>query len=140
MARAEPLTGVGPFQWNVHRYVLDPKGPVIVVDAHNSYLQIAAEYGLVTLAVYGALLAHAMLIIGLSVLRRERRARIGWAGIGICVAAFTYPFAELTNSHFFNVRLGAVGWLLIATAVTLVAGRASALHGAPEGRLAPKPV
>ena len=139
MARAEPLTGVGPFQWNVQRYVLDPDGPVVVVDAHNSYLQIAAEFGLVIVAMYGVLLAVEMLIVGLSVLRRGHRARIGWAGIGICVAALAYPFAELTNSHFFNVRLGAVGWLLIATAVTLVTSRASAGRPTPDGALEPSP-
>lgn len=119
MARSEPLTGVGPFQWSVRRYELDPTGPVIVVDAHNSYFQIAAEYGVITLGAYVILLGLALAVSAFSILRRSAREALGWAGLGVVVAAFAYPIAELTNSHFFNVRVGAVGWLLIAAAVAL---------------------
>ncbi|MCI0582970.1 MAG: O-antigen ligase family protein, partial [Chloroflexi bacterium] len=129
MARAEPLAGVGPFQWNVRRYVLDPEGPEIIVDAHNSYLQIGAEYGLVTLGAYVLLLVVALAIAGWWLIRsRARRIEIGWAGLSLAIAAFAYPLAELTNSHFFNVRMGGLGWLLIGAtvAVATVSVRANA--------------
>lgn len=119
MAQAHPITGVGPFQWNIQRYVLDPKGPKVVADSHNAYLQIAAEYGIPTLAVYLALLASAMLLVTYGIWRGRLTGRAGWAAAGLAVAALVYPLGELTNSHLFNIRNGAFGWLLIAVAVVL---------------------
>jgi O-antigen ligase len=119
MARSDPLTGVGPFQWNVVRYELDPTGPVVVADSHDTYLQIAAEYGLVTLALYGALLFAAVVLIGRSLLRIADRERLGWAGLGIVLGSGVIPVAALTNAHLINPRNGPLEWLLLAAATGL---------------------
>jgi O-antigen ligase len=119
MARANPLTGVGPFQWNVVRYDLDPTGPVVVADSHDTYLQIAAEYGFVTLALYGALLLLAVVLIGRSLLRIADRERLGWAGMGIVIGSGVIPLAALTNAHVINPRNGPLEWLLLGAATGL---------------------
>jgi len=122
MAREHPVTGVGPFQWNIQRYVLDPKGPKVVADSHNAYLQIAAEYGFPTLLVYVTLLASALLLVVRGAWRGRLARREGWAATGLAIAALVYPLGVLSNSHLFNVRNGAFGWLLIAIAVVLATG------------------
>jgi O-antigen ligase len=143
MAIAHPVTGVGPYQWNVQRYQIDPDGPVVVADAHDSYLQMAAEYGLPTLVLYLLLLAGALLTALRAIVHRAARERLGWVGLGLVVAGFVYPIAEVTNSHFFNVRNGAFGWLLIAVGVTLAARRVAEAPVvepvAPLGRDAERP-
>ncbi|MEO8208741.1 MAG: O-antigen ligase family protein [Chloroflexota bacterium] len=118
MAIEHPVTGVGPFQWNHVRYQLDLKSPHIVADAHNSYLQIGAEYGVPALLAYLVLLGGSAWFLTLGVLRR--RGRWTWIETGILVAAASIPVADLTNSHLFHVRMGAVEWLLIAVALALV--------------------
>jgi len=135
MAREHPLTGVGPFQWNHRRYVLDPTGPKVVADSHNAYLQIAAEYGIPTLAGYLTVLATALLLVLRGAWRGRLVGREGWGGAGLAFAALVYPLGELTNSHLFNVRNGAFGWLLIAVAVVL-ATRGSARDGREARRAA----
>jgi O-antigen ligase len=119
MAKEQPLVGVGPFQWNFRRYVLDPSGPVVVADAHESYLQIAAEYGFVTLALYLVLMAACGLTVLLAVLWRRHRASIGWAGMGLIVGASVIPIAATTNAHVTNPRNGPLEWLLIGAATAI---------------------
>ena len=122
MAEAHPITGVGPFQWNIQRYILDPKGPKVVADSHNAYLQIAAEYGIPALLLYGLILAAALFVIVRGAWRGRLTRREGWAAAAIATAALVYPLGELTNSHLFNVRNGAFGWLLIAVALVMSSG------------------
>lgn len=119
MAKAQPLVGVGPFQWNVQRYVLDPTGPVVVADAHESYLQIAAEYGFVTLALYLLLMAACCLTVLLAILWRKNRVAIGWAGMGLVIGASVIPLAATTNAHVTNPRNGPLEWILIGAATAI---------------------
>lgn len=143
MAAGQPLTGVGPYQWNVERYVLDPSSPVVVADAHNSYLQIAAEFGLVVLGLYLVALVVAVMTVAAGLWRAwrlRRTGRLGWATIGLAVAGVAYPIADLTNSHIFSVRTGAFGWLLLLTAIVLTdrdRQREQLPAGATDGR--PRP-
>lgn len=134
MAKSRPLTGVGPFQWNVVRYQLDPKGPIVVADAHNSYLQVAAEYGLLVLAAYLVLLAASIAFVAWRLRHAAVRRRLGWAGLGFAIAALVFPLADATNSHLFNIRNGLIEWLAIAVAVGLAAG-----VGMPDERGADAP-
>ena len=132
MALADPLTGVGPFQWNVVRYVMDPTGPVVVADAHQTYLQIAAEYGLPSLAVYLSLLVLVASAIVPSLLSIRDRERLGWAGIGIVVGSVIIPIAAMTNSHIISPRNGPLEWLLLASAAAVcVAVRERTRSGEP---------
>jgi O-antigen ligase len=119
MTIAHPMTGVGPFQWNFERYELGADEPAMVVDVHNTYLQVADEYGVLVLAVYIVLLA---LLLGrtlLPALRRTSPIAQRWGVTLLAMAAVLFPLTELTNSHFFNVRLGAFGWLLLAVAFAM---------------------
>jgi O-antigen ligase len=128
MTAANPLTGVGPFQWNHRRYDLDPETPVAVADVHNGYLQVAAEYGLVVglgyLLLVGGCLWRLARVYGRFM--REPRAPLV---VGFVIAGLLYPVGDLTNSHLFNIRNGLLGWLLIAFALALVARPAA---GPPE--------
>jgi O-antigen ligase len=119
MAEAHPLFGVGPFQMNIERYVLDPTGPVVVADTHLTYLQIGAEFGFPTMALYVLLLAASLGTVVWVLRTREARATVGWTGLGIAIASLMFPVAALTNSHLFNPRNGSLEWLLIASAVGL---------------------
>ena len=60
----------------------DPTGPVVVADAHQTYLQIAAEYGIPSLALYAILLASIASAIVPSLVSVRVRERLGWSGIG----------------------------------------------------------
>ena len=79
MARADPLTGVGPFQWNVVRYDWTRTGPVVVADSHETYLQIAAEYGFQPRPVRAPPRCSPSVLIGRS-LRAASPTASGWAG------------------------------------------------------------
>jgi O-antigen ligase len=135
MALANPLTGVGPFQWNVVRYVMDPTGPIVVADAHQSYLQIAAEYGLPSLVLYVLLLATTAAAVFPSLRSVRDRERLGWAGIGIVVGSGIIPIAAMTNAHVISPRNGPLEWLLLASAAAIcVSVRERATASAAEPR------
>jgi O-antigen ligase len=119
MALDDPLTGVGPFQWNVVRYVMDPTGPVVVADAHQTYLQVAAEYGIPSLALYVILLASIASAIVPSLVSVRVRERLGWAGIGIVIGSGIIPIAAMTNAHVISPRNGPLEWLLLASAAAI---------------------
>ncbi len=119
MAMSQPLTGVGPFQWNIERYALDDTAPVLVANPHNTYLQVAAEYGFVVLAAFVALLVLVLLAIAITQLRRSSTSARAWSAALIAGVAAAIPVTELTNSHLFNVRLGAFAWLLLAAALAI---------------------
>jgi hypothetical protein len=133
MAAEEPLHGVGPYQWNIRRYGLQARPPVVVLDAHNSYLQVAAEFGVIVALGYVLLLLMAGLTIAWRLRTRLARQRLGWAGLGIVIASTVFPVAAMTNSHLFNVRNGALEWLMIAVAL----GLSSALAARGDDRLGP---
>jgi O-antigen ligase len=112
MAMADPLTGVGAWQWNHKRYS-DPEAIVVVADPHNTFLQMAAEHGLIVLAAYIALLGSAITVGLIGIWHPSARSATSWPATLTAVAAIMIPVTEMTNSHFFNVRLGALTWLLI---------------------------
>lgn len=119
MVRQDPTTGVGPYQWNIRRYESDPEAKAVVADPHNTYIQMAAEYGLGVLAVY--VIGLAALALGVLATAWRSSALTRWSPVatGVTAAAMMIPLTELTNSHLFNVRIGAVTWLLLSVALTL---------------------
>ena len=116
MVAEHPVAGVGPFQWNIQRYQLEPTADQIVVDTHNTYIQIAAEYGIPVLAAYLLLLGTIVGGVLLTAWRRNAVSSHSWTATCLAATAVVFPITELTNSHFFNVRLGGVEWLLLGSA------------------------
>jgi O-antigen ligase len=122
MAIENPVLGVGPFQWNFERYRYASSEPLVVADVHNAYLQSAAEYGLPVAALYLLLLGACLSIIVLAARGRASSAQTDLTVAAIAGAGFAYTIADITNSNLFNVRMGLVGWLLIAIAVVYAVG------------------
>lgn len=121
MALSDPLTGVGAWQWNHVRYENDPDAIVAVADPHNTFLQVAAEHGLVLLAAYVALLGAAIVVGLVGIWHPAARSTRAWPATLTVVATLMIPITEMTNSHFFNVRLGALTWLLIGAYLAVAA-------------------
>jgi O-antigen ligase len=121
MAVAEPLLGVGPFQWNIVRYVRDPSSPIAVADTHDAYLQIAAEYGLVVLFLYSTLLISAGLPV-IWAIARSIPTPIPWPAVGLAIAGLLPPIADITNSNLFHPRAGPIDWLLLGVGGTCALG------------------
>ena len=119
MIGEEPLDGYGPYEWNFERYRRDSDAEVMVLDPHNAFLQIGAEYGIPLLVGYTAILVAAVLVT----LRAAARARPTTPGCGAATlvvgAACALPVSDLTNSNLFNVRTGFLIWLLVVAALTL---------------------
>jgi O-antigen ligase len=135
MATSHPLTGVGPYQWNIVRYAVDPDTPRVVADAHNTYLQLAAEYGFVVLAWYAILLLAALLVGARWQWRVLTCRGVSWTAVAFAIAALLYAVADLTNSHLFNVRNGLFGWLIIGVAVAAAQPRANGWGQVPPGSM-----
>lgn len=115
MVKEAPLTGVGPYQWNILRYDYDPGSAKLVANPHNVYFQLAAEYGIPTLIAYLVLLSSVAIMVLATQLRNDSISARAWTASLIVGCAAAYPVTELTNSHLLNVRLGAVGWVLLGT-------------------------
>jgi hypothetical protein len=119
MAAEDPWTGVGPYQWNIRRYEVEPDAVPVVADPHNTYIQLATEYGYPVAIVYSGtllLLAGSVLV---TVWRRSSPARTSPTAVALAGVALMAPVTEFTNSHLFNVRLGVVSWLLLGVAASL---------------------
>ena len=122
MAKEQPLDGVGAFQWNIHRYDYAP-GPIAVVDTHDSYLQLTAEFGIPVLLIFLALIGFALVTlvpIPFVAAIRDRSPAIPGTAIGLAAAAVAFAAADVTNSDFFNVRIGAFEWLIIGTGLSVI--------------------
>ena len=106
MFRAEPVTGVGAGNFNVvyHLYRV-PQFLYSRGHAHNYYIHIAAETGIIGLAAYALVLLTGWVDIG----RALRRVRRGWpralvvgAG-GVLTAVMVHNIGE--NLHVLNMNL-----------------------------------
>jgi O-antigen ligase len=116
MTEENPVLGVGPFQWNFQRYQ-DAAFAPLVADVHNAYLQTAAEFGLPVAALYVLLLGSCLAIIVLSARGRGASAQTDLTVAALAASVIAFTVGDVTNSNLFNVRMGLVGWLLIAIAV-----------------------
>lgn len=117
MIGQQPVLGVGPYQWNVQRYTVDPQSPVVTADAHDAYLQMAAEYGVPVLMLYGLLIAAAGFPIALAVWRGNMPVARMWTATTLACGGVAFLTADLTNSNLFNGRTGSAAWLIIGAAV-----------------------
>jgi O-antigen ligase len=119
LARTDPLTGIGAYQWNHRRYELDDEAPPVVADPHNTFIQMGSEYGAIVVAAYVIGLAGLAVAVASSAWRSMAVTSRSWTATAIGAAGFMIPVTELTNSHLFNVRIGAFTWLLIAVTMAL---------------------
>jgi hypothetical protein len=77
-----------------------------------------------------------LLVIG--ILRSTVRRRLDWSGMALAFITLTIPVVELTNSHFFNVRMGPLTWLVCAAVLAMVMVPV-AQTGGVRGAVAAKP-
>lgn len=117
MASAHPLLGVGPGNFtNAYGAVAVPPWYDSRGHAHNYYLHMAAEAGVVGLLAYLALLAAAI-YQGLRALRKPRGP--GWRALslgccGIIAAVMTHNMFENLHVLYLPLQLGAAWGLLVA--------------------------
>ena len=133
MTAQRPLVGVGPgrFVELSDRYLLDDPLGIEAPVAHNAYLQVLAELGLLgTVAFAGVLLATvgsaAPDAHGLPRRRRRRRPRLATALQGSMVTT-------LVTAAFLSVHLASGFWLLaaLATALATVTATVAVVRPAP---------
>jgi O-antigen ligase len=140
MVEARPLqgVGVGNFQVASVDYLLRP-GTItrseFVVDtpkvAHNVYLQVAAELGLVGLALFGFLLGFG---IRCALLAAHRFARAGDPAMDLVSRAVAVAtLGVLASNLFLSEQFSKPLWLLVALGPVLlaIARREAAARGAP---------
>lgn len=129
MIRQRPWTGWGPGTWPlVYPFYRDPAEIEHLPHAHDLYLMVGAEYGLVALACLLLVIA-ATAWAGLRGLVRSRT----WHRFGICLAGalvgyltvglFEFTFSEGRNSILFFTLLG----------LLLAAGRSARIEQAAPG-------
>ncbi|WP_169542571.1 O-antigen ligase family protein [Sphingomonas baiyangensis] len=115
LVQQSPIWGVGP--GNFPFFYLDdayrwlPGRVAVPRELHNSYLDSAAEYGLVGLAIFGALVTHALLQARRAAhagdpLLRQAGLAAGLALAGLLVACFFMPHKDLRYL-----------WLMLAIAI-----------------------
>ncbi len=129
MVEAEPLRGVGAgnFRDSSVHYVLAKPGSIassdIIIDqphfAHNAYLEVLAELGVVGLALFGALLLCAM---GTGVQAARRFARAGDASMELLSRAVVVALiALLAMDVFLSDQFSKQLWLLLALCPAMLA-------------------
>jgi hypothetical protein len=89
---------------------------------------MAAEYGLIVMIAYLGVLASTLGAAFVFAWQRESMVANHWTATAIAAAAFIFPLTELTNSHFFHVRLGPMAWILFAGAASLARTGTSGDH------------
>ena len=138
MVEVQPVLGVGAGNFPVAsiHYLLEPgaiyRDEFIVDDAkvaHNMYLDVLAETGIVGLALFVAILAFAV-IVALRAARRFMEAgdrRMELLSRALAVALVSLLVADFFSSGQFSKQL----WLLLALAPALY--RIAVAHPEPEG-------
>jgi O-antigen ligase len=117
MFQAHPLVGVGldAFVKNVLKYETDAPKPVWSL-AHNTYLQVAAELGLLGLLPFLGILFSTYRTLG-DVLRRSSLS--GPPLLGLAATAMQAGLVAWMVSAFFISGLQRTFWLLVALTISL---------------------
>jgi len=133
MARERPVFGwgAGTFAVNQALYSMDSRsqreilmlGPSLTENAHNTYLQLAAELGYPGLALYAGIL-FSFLACGVSALRSRVRGKRRWALIG-CLAAVAGQMVCAVGSPAWEFpECSAFLWLVLGIGMALSGGPA----------------
>lgn len=138
MIRDYPLFGIGwGVYWQVYpRYdYFIANEDIIIYHAHNMYLHIAAETGLVGLAVFLAVLAVHLWLA----LRLVRDQAVGTVvrgiAIGLAAAIIGFCVSGLTDYVLFSLQLALLAWLLLAMLVALWRVAGSTAHIVDNSKL-----
>ncbi len=136
MVAERPLLGHGP-QMVASKYPLyrHPTAPRLTVEhLHNSYLQLAAERGLLSLAAFLWLIGGT-LVVGLRGVKRELHEG-GWRSelwLGAFTALLAFSFAGLFEDNWQDTEVQRVALFVITLPYCLRAGRQSATGDAGDG-------
>ncbi|MDR2006677.1 MAG: O-antigen ligase family protein [Acidaminococcales bacterium] len=121
MIRDHPFTGIG---WGAYRFVYPKydfyiKNPdVIIYHAHNMYLHIAAEIGLLGLAVF-LLLLFWHFYFALRAWKTAASAGQKACALGLCAMFFATLLGGITDYTLFNREISSLFWLLSAASFVL---------------------
>src|SRR3954452_994710 len=128
MAADHPVLGVGPGRFGVEsrNYVLND--PIGIVDpvAHNSYLEVLAEGGVPTLAVFVAFIAGSWRLVARA--RRRFLAADDKDGVRLTAAVQASLVVAIVSANFLSVQITAPLWLLGAIAAVLAFERSAPRH------------
>ena len=114
MWREQPLVGWGWQSFGDRWAAQVPPPEVPLFHAHNIYLSIAAEGGLVALVALGLVWGWTM-VRGWLVWRAERLDELsGYLMMGVNVALLAYFLAGILDAPFFDGRLNVVVWMVLA--------------------------
>ncbi len=112
MFLSKPLIGVGigTFMFNFKSFV-DPSFPYIAY-AHNCYLQMLAEIGLIGLGSFLLFLVF-YFIKGITVIKKTARGYSWHILLASLAAVLGYCIQMLTDTMFYSLELGIYFWLLL---------------------------
>ena len=132
MIHNNPFIGIG---WNAYQFVYPHydffiKNPeVIIYHAHNMYLNIAAEIGLLGLAAF-LLLLFQHFFFALNVIKKENTEEENALGIGLSSAFLSVLVGGFTDYTLFNIELASLFWLMSAVSFVLWRNRTSTTNKA----------
>lgn len=114
MIKDQPLIGLGPntFMANYLRYATGPnQGPAY---AHNCFIQIAAETGIVSLIFFLLFLGSLFFACGQAIKKSSNLRRAGLKPIlsGLAVALFAFLIQSAFDTNLYALRQAALFWTL----------------------------
>lgn len=112
MFKARPWLGlgIGTFMFNFKEYVVDKSHYISY--AHNCYLQIAAEIGLVGLSVFLAIVGL-FFYNGIRTLRRAHKDELWYILLASLAAIMAYCTQMVVDTIFYSLDLGVLFWLVL---------------------------
>lgn len=102
--------GIGTFMFNFKEYVADKTHYISY--AHNCYLQIAAEIGLVGLSVFLAIVGL-FFYNGIRTLRRADKDEFWYILLASLAAILAYCIQMVVDTIFYSLDLGVLFWLVL---------------------------
>jgi O-antigen ligase len=142
MVAERPLFGHGPqmvpIKYPLYRHPTAPR--LSVEHLHNSYLQLAAERGLLSLAAYLWLIGGT-LVVGYRGLKRERHDG-GWRAelwLGAFAALLAFSFAGLFEDNWRDTEVQRVALFMMAVPYCLRANRPSRVRQSAPGPVEASP-
>jgi len=112
MIKAHPLVGLGlgTFMFNFKNYVEDKSH--YIAYAHNCYLQIAAEIGIIGLIAFLSILG-AYFYTGIKVLNKSPRTLNWYILLASLASILGYCVQMVVDTTFYSLDLGTLFWLIL---------------------------